>query len=55
MYRTNEELLELAYELIVVDNDTADAIMETLTETEMSIIAQMMEDINNRWRKANER
>lgn len=46
---SHEDLLELAYELLAVDEEVAIMIYETLSDRQFTIILQMQKEIKQKW------
>jgi hypothetical protein len=46
---SHEDLLELAYELLAVDEEAAIMIYETLSDRQFTIILQMQKEIKQKW------
>ena len=45
----NEELLDIAYQLLVVDDETAEIIKDTLNDHQLNIVIRYQEEIKLRW------
>lgn len=45
------ELEDLAYELITVDDETMEQIVESLSEWEFEVVTRYMEEIIRKWSK----
>lgn len=50
---SSDELMELAYEILAADNETAEMIKDTLNDYQLNLVLSFIESLEKKWSSQN--